>query len=135
MKPDHRLLSWADAHNGTYIAEIVRAGILAVTHGQTERPIRSASSGRTLRLVIIPQRDAGDDIPPLTSQYLNLTKNSLLAVAIGYPDLVSVFSGRCSTRPASYRGDLIPMLIYLTISLTTALFMNWFNHRFALVER
>jgi general L-amino acid transport system permease protein len=75
-------------------------------------------------------------IPPLTSQYLNLTKNSSLAVAIGYPDLVSVFSGTVLNQTGqAVEVIMITMVIYLGLSLVTALFMNWFNRRVALVER
>jgi general L-amino acid transport system permease protein len=137
MKPEFiALLLGLTLYTATYIAEIVRAGILAVSHGQTE----AASSlglrnGETLRLVVIPQA-MRVIIPPLTSQYLNLTKNSSLAVAIGYPDLVSVFSGTVLNQTGQAIEVIsITMLIYLTISLVTALFMNWFNRRFALVER
>jgi general L-amino acid transport system permease protein len=137
MKPEFiALLLGLTLYTATYIAEIVRAGILAVSHGQTEAAYSlGLRPGETLRLVVIPQA-MRVIIPPLTSQYLNLTKNSSLAVAIGYPDLVSVFSGTVLNQTGQAIEVIsITMLIYLTISLVTALFMNWFNRRFALVER
>ena len=88
-----------------------------------------------LRLVVIPQA-MRIIIPPLTSSYLNLTKNSSLGVAIGYPDLVSVFAGTVLNQTGqAIEVIFITMLVYLTLSLTTSLFMNWFNARMALVER
>lgn len=137
MKPEFiALLLGLTLYTATYIAEIVRAGILAVSHGQTEAAYSvGLRPGETLRLVVIPQA-MRVIIPPLTSQYLNLTKNSSLAVAIGYPDLVSVFSGTVLNQTGQAIEVIsITMLIYLTISLATALFMNWFNRRYALVER
>ncbi|WP_421723820.1 amino acid ABC transporter permease [Bauldia sp.] len=130
------LLLGLSLYTGTFIAEIVRAGILAVSHGQTEAAYALGfRPGPTLRLIIIPQA-MRVIIPPLTNQYLNLTKNSSLAVAIGYPDLVSVFSGTVLSQTGqSVETILITMLVYLTLSLLTALFMNWFNARVALVER
>lgn len=123
-------------YTGTFIAEIVRAGILAVSRGQTEAAYAvGLRPGQTLRLVIVPQA-MRVIIPPLTNQYLNLTKNSSLAVAIGYPDLVSVFSGTVLNQTGqAIEAIFITMMVYLAISLVTAAFMNWFNERVALVER
>ena len=123
-------------YTAAFIAEIVRAGILAVSHGQTEASYAlGLRSGQTLRLVVIPQA-MRVIIPPLTSQYLNLTKNSSLAVAIAYPDLVSVFAGTVLNQTGqAVEVLLITMAVYLTISLLTSTFMNWFNSRVALVER
>lgn len=123
-------------YTAAFIGEIVRAGILAVSHGQTEAAYSlGLRPGRTLRLIIVPQA-MRVIIPPLTSQYLNLTKNSSLAVAVGYPDLVSVFAGTVLNQTGqAVEVILITMLVYLAISLTTSLFMNWFNARMALVER
>jgi general L-amino acid transport system permease protein len=91
--------------------------------------------GQTLRLVIVPQA-MRQIIPPLTSQYLNLTKNSSLAVAIAYPDLVSVFAGTSLSQTGQAIEIIaITMAVYLTISLTTSAFMNWYNARIALTER
>lgn len=122
-------------YTASFIAEIVRAGILAVSHGQTEAAyslgLRRAAS---LRLVVIPQA-LRVIIPPLTSQYLNLTKNSSLAVAIGYADLVSVGGTILNQTGQAVEIVSIWMIVYLTISLLTSLFMNWFNKSMALIER
>lgn len=130
------LLLGLTLYTSAFIAEIVRAGITSVSRGQTEAA-RSLglSPNMTLRLVVIPQA-MRVIVPPLTSQYLNLTKNSSLAVAIGYPDLVSVFAGTVLNQTGqAVEVILITMAVYLTISLLTSLFMNWFNRRIALVER
>ena len=137
IKPEFMaLLLGLTLYTATYIGEIVRAGILAVAHGQTEASYAlGLRSGTALRLVIIPQA-LRVIIPPLTSQYLNLTKNSSLAVAVGYPDLVSVFSGTVLNQTGqAVEVIFITMLVYLAISLATSGFMNWFNQRVALVER
>jgi general L-amino acid transport system permease protein len=118
-----------------FIAETVRSGILAVSHGQTEAA-RSLGlrQGLILRLVILPQA-LRVIIPPLTSQYLNLIKNSSLAVAIGYPDIVSVADTTLNQTGQAIEAISIVMIVYLTISLSIAAFMNWYNKRVALVER
>ncbi len=137
IKPEFMaLLLGLTLYTATYIGEIVRAGILAVAHGQTEASYAlGLRPGTALRLVIIPQA-LRVIIPPLTSQYLNLTKNSSLAVAVGYPDLVSVFSGTVLNQTGqAVEVIFITMLVYLAISLATSGFMNWFNQRVALVER
>jgi general L-amino acid transport system permease protein len=123
-------------YTASFIAEIVRAGILAVSHGQTEAAYSvGLRPGPTLRLVIIPQA-MRVIIPPLTSQYLNLTKNSSLAVAIAYPDLVSVFAGTALNQTGrAIEIILITMATYLVISLVTSTFMNWYNAKVAIVER
>jgi general L-amino acid transport system permease protein len=123
-------------YTATFIAEIVRAGILAVPRGQTEAAYAlGLRPGVTLRQVIIPQA-MRVIIPPLTNQYLNLTKNSSLAVAIAYPDLVSVFAGTVLNQTGqAVEAIFLTMLVYLLISIVTSLFMNWFNRRVALVER
>jgi general L-amino acid transport system permease protein len=123
-------------YTAAFIAEAVRAGILAVSKGQTEA---SSALGikpkHTLNLVIIPQA-MRVIIPPLTSHYLNLTKNSSLAVFVGYPDLVNIFTGTVLNQTGqAIEVVAITMLVYLTISLTTSLLMNWYNARKALVER
>jgi general L-amino acid transport system permease protein len=130
------LLLGLSIYTASFIAEIVRAGILGVPKGQTEAAqALGLSSGQTLRLVVIPQA-ARIIIPPLTSQYLNLTKNSSLAVAIGYPDFVSVFTGTVLNQTGqAVEVILMTMGVFLTLSLLTSLFMNWFNRRMALVER
>ncbi len=130
------LLLALSSYTATFIAEIVRAGILAVSKGQTEASLAlGLRSGQALRLVIIPQA-MRIIIPPLTSQYLNLTKNSSLAVAIAFPDLVSVFAGTALNQTGqAVEILLMTMLTYLGLSLLTSAFMNWFNQRMALVER
>jgi general L-amino acid transport system permease protein len=130
------LLLGLSFYTASFIAEIVRAGILGVPQGQTEAAQAvGLSKGQTLRLVVIPQAFR-IIIPPLTSQYLNLTKNSSLAVAIGYPDFVGVFAGTVLNQTAqAVEVILMTMGVYLALSLVTSLFMNWFNRRMALVER
>lgn len=130
------LLAGLVFYTGAFIAEIVRAGIQGVPKGQKEAA-RSLglTSGQMLRLVVLPQA-LRIIIPPLTSNYLNLTKNSSLGVAIAYPDLVSVFTGTVLNQTGqAIEVIFITMLVYLTLSLATSLFMNWFNARMALVER
>ena len=123
-------------YTAAFIAEIVRAGILAINKGQTEASYSiGLKPGLTLRLVIIPQA-LRVIIPPLTSQYLNLTKNSSLAVAIAYPELVSVFAGTALNQVGKeIEMSFMMMMVYLTFSLATAAFMNWFNARVKLIER
>ncbi|MFQ5973935.1 MAG: amino acid ABC transporter permease [Alphaproteobacteria bacterium] len=130
------LLLALSTYTASYIAEIVRAGILAVSHGQTEAAYSvGLRPGLTLRLVIIPQA-LRVIIPPLTSQYLNLTKNSSLAAAIAYPDIVLVFAGTVLMQTGQAVEIIaITMAVYLTISLVISLFMNWYNRKMALVER
>ncbi|MEZ8143351.1 amino acid ABC transporter permease [Enterovibrio norvegicus FF-33] len=123
-------------YTASFIAEIVRSGINAVSHGQTEAAMAlGLPRNRTLRLVVIPQA-MRIIIPPLTSQYLNLTKNSSLAMAIGYPDLVSVFAGT-TLNQTGQAIEIIAMTmgVYLTLSLLTSLLMNIYNAKVALVER
>jgi general L-amino acid transport system permease protein len=122
-------------YTGAFIAEIVRSGILAVGRGQREAALALGLSERqALRLVVLPQA-LRVIVPPLTSQYLNLTKNSTLAVAIGYPDLVSVAGTTLNQTGQAIEGIAIIMTVFLTISLAISLFMNWYNRRIALVER
>jgi general L-amino acid transport system permease protein len=122
-------------YTAAFIAEIVRAGILAVSHGQTEAAYSlGLRPGPTTRLVVVPQA-MRVIIPPLTSQYLNLTKNSSLAVAIGYADLVSVGGTILNQTGQAVEIVAIWMGVYLSLSLLTSLFMNWFNNKMALVER
>ncbi len=123
-------------YTAAFIAEIVRAGILAVNRGQTEASYAlGLKPNITLRLVVIPQA-MRVIIPPLTSQFLNLTKNSSLAVAIAYPELVSVFAGTALNQVGKeIEMIFMMMMVYLTFSLVTAAFMNWFNSRVKLVER
>ncbi len=130
------LLLALSTYTAAFIAEIVRAGILAVNKGQTEASYAlGLRPGPALRLVIIPQA-MRIIIPPLTSQYLNLTKNSSLAVAIAYPDLVSVFAGTALNQTGqAVEILLMTMLTYLALSLLTSAFMNWYNQKMSLVER
>lgn len=130
------LLLALTTYTSAFIAEIVRAGILAVNRGQTEAAYAlGLRPGPTLRLAIIPQA-LRVIIPPLTSQYLNLTKNSSLAVAIAYPDLTAVFAGTALNQTGQAVEILfMTMLTYLAISLVVSLFMNWYNSRMSLVER
>ena len=130
------LLLGLSLYTAAFIAEVVRAGILAVSRGQTEAAYAlGLRPGVTLRLIILPQA-MRVIVPPLTSQYLNLTKNSSLAVAIGYPDLVQVFTGTVLNQTGqAVEVVAITMAVYLAISLTTSLAMNIYNSRMALVER
>ncbi len=122
-------------YTAAFIAEIVRSGIQAVPSGQWE----AASAlglyrGTILRQIVLPQA-LRVIIPPMTSQYLNLTKNSSLAVAIGYQDVVSIANTTLNQTGQAIEGIALIMLVYLTISLSISLFMNWYNARIALVER
>ncbi|TYC50479.1 amino acid ABC transporter permease [Rhodobacterales bacterium] len=129
------LLLALSIYTASFIAEIVRAGIQAVSHGQTEAShALGLRNGHTLRLVVIPQA-MRVIIPPLTSQYLNLTKNSSLAVAIAYPDLVSIGGTELNQTGQAIEIIAIWLAIYLSLSLITSAFMNWYNQRMALVER
>ena len=122
-------------YTSAFIAEVVRAGIQSVARGQTEAAgSLGLARGQTMRLVILPQA-LRVIIPPITSQYLNLTKNSSLAVAIGYPDVVSIAQTSLNNTGRAVECIAIIMLVYLTTSLSTAAFMNWYNRRSAIKER
>jgi general L-amino acid transport system permease protein len=123
-------------YTAAFIAEVVRAGILSVPHGQTEAAqALGLHSGSILRLVVVPQA-MRVIVPPLTSQYLNLTKNSSLAVAIGYPDLVQVFAGSVlNITGQAVEVIAITMAVYLFISLVTSLLMNLYGRAVSIVER
>ena len=122
-------------YTASYIAEIVRSGILAVSHGQTEAASAlGLQRGKVLRLIILPQA-LRVIIPPMTSQYLNLTKNSTLAVAIGFPDLVFVANTQINQTGQAIEGIGIIMATYLVISLSISLLMNIYNARIALKGR
>jgi len=114
----------------------VRAGILAVPRGQSEAGLAlGLRRGQLLRLVLIPQA-LRIIVPPLTNQYLNLTKNSSLAVAIGYPDLFAVFAGTTLNQTGQAIEIIaITMAVYLSLSLVTSVLMNWYNSRVGLVDR
>ncbi len=129
------LLVGLSVYTGSFIAEIVRAGIQAVSHGQTEAAgALGLRGGQVKRLVVIPQA-MRIIIPPMASQFLNLTKNSSLAVAIAYPDLVAMGGTVLNQTGKAIEVVLIWMVVYLSLSLLTSLFMNWFNSRVKLVER
>jgi general L-amino acid transport system permease protein len=122
-------------YTASFIAEIIRSGIKGVPHGQTEAATAlGVSSRHTTRFVVVPQA-MRIIIPPLTSQYLNLTKNSSLGVAIGYPELVSTGGTTMNQTGQAIEVVAIWMTVYLSLSLGTSIFMNWFNARMALVER
>ncbi len=123
-------------YTAAFIAEIVRAGIQAVSHGQTEAASAlGIKPNHRMRLVVVPQA-MRVIVPPLTSQFLNLTKNSSLATAIAYPDLFAVFAGTTLNQTGQAVEVMAMTLgVYLTLSLVTSGFMNWYNSRIKLVER
>ena len=122
-------------YTGAFISEIVRSGILSVSRGQSEAAFAlGLRSNQTMRMIVIPQA-LRVIIPPLTSQYLNLTKNSSLAVAIGYPDIVGITNTTINQSGQAIEGIAIIMAVYLSLSLSISLFMNWYNNKIALVER
>jgi general L-amino acid transport system permease protein len=119
-------------YTAAFIAEIVRAGILAIPYGQLEAAYAVGLRRRlAMRLVVLPQA-LRVIVPPLTGQYLNLTKNSSLAVAIGYPDIVSIANTAINQTGQAIEGIAIIMAVYLTISLSISVVMNWYNARVAL---
>ncbi len=129
------LLAGLVIYTSAFIAEVVRSGIQAVNNGQWEAAgALGLRRKQVLRLVVLPQA-LRVIIPPMTSQFLNLTKNSSLAVAIGYPDIVSVVNTTLNQTGQAIEGILIIMGAYLTVSLSISIFMNWYNKRIALVER
>ncbi len=122
-------------YTAAFVAEVVRSGIQSVSHGQTEAASALGLTPRqTMKLVILPQA-LRVIIPPMTNQYLNLTKNSSLAVAVGYPDVVSVANTAINQSGRAVECIAIIMLVYLSTSLTTSVFMNWYNARKAIKER
>jgi len=122
-------------YTASYIAEIVRSGIQAIPLGQWEAAgALGLRSGQVLRLTVLPQA-LRVIIPPMTSQYLNLAKNSSLAVAVGFQDVVSVANTTLNQTGQAIEGIAFIMAVYLSISLSISLFMNWYNARIALVER
>ncbi len=137
IKPEYIALTFAlSYYTSCFIAEIVRGGVLAVSKGQTEAAHGlGLRPNRTLQLVVIPQA-LRVIIPPLCSQYLNLTKNSSLAIAIGYMDVVATIGGITLMQTGKEMETMIILLlVYLFISLVISAFMNWFNRKMALVER
>jgi general L-amino acid transport system permease protein len=122
-------------YTAAFVAEVVRAGIQSVSKGQREAAMAiGLRPPLVLNLVILPQA-LRVIIPPLTSQMLNLTKNSSLAVAIGYPDFVSVANTTINQTGQAIEGVALIMAVYLFFSLSTSAFMNWYNKKTALVER
>ncbi len=122
-------------YTAAFMAEVVRAGISSVAHGQVEAAASiGLSKVQSMRLVILPQA-LRVIIPPMTSQYLNLTKNSSLAVAIGYPDVVSIANTSLNQTGRAVECIAIVMAVYLATSLSTSAAMNWYNRRAAIRER
>lgn len=136
LSPEYvALLLALTTYTAAFIAEIVRAGILSVSRGQWEASeALGLRRGLTLRRIVLPQA-LRVIIPPLTSQYLNLTKNSSLAVAIGYQDIVSIANTTLNQTGQAIEGIAVIMAVFLVISLSISLAMNWYNARIALVER
>jgi general L-amino acid transport system permease protein len=129
------LVMGLSVYTSAYIAEIVRGGIIAVSHGQTEAALAlGLKPSRNLRLVVIPQA-LRVITPPLTSQYLNIVKNSTLAGATGFPDLYAVIGTSQNQTGRAVECVAILMVFYLVVSLLISIFMNWYNKRIALVER
>ena len=130
------LLLGLSIYTAAFIAETVRAGLMSVSRGQIEAAkALGLRPAQALRLIVIPQA-MRVIIPPLGNQYLNLTKNSSLAVAIGYPDLVQIFAGTVlNITGQAIEVIVLTMAVYLSFSLITSLVMNFYNARFALVER
>jgi general L-amino acid transport system permease protein len=122
-------------YTATFIAEIVRSGILAVNKGQTEAGLSlGLSRTQVLRLIILPQA-MRVIVPPVASEYSKLIKNTSLAVAIGYPDVVSILNTMVNQTGQAIEGVSLIMAVFLAISLTISAFMNWYNRHIALVER
>jgi general L-amino acid transport system permease protein len=130
------LLIALSTYTAAFIAEVVRAGVQSVSRGQTEAALALGfKRGLMLRLIVVPQA-LRLIVPPLTNQYLNLTKNSTLGVAIGYPDLFGLFAGTTLNQThQAIEVIAITMVVYLLISLFTSLLMNWYNMRQRLIER
>ena len=136
MSPEYfALLVGLVTYTAGFIAEIVRAGIQSVQHGQWEAAqALGLKPGVVLKQIVLPQA-LRVIVPPMTSQYLNITKNSSLAVAIGYQDIVSIANTTLNQTGQAIEGIAIIMAVYLSISLSISLFMNWYNAKIALVER
>ena len=129
------LLAGLVLYTSAFIAEIVRSGILALHKGQSEAAMAlGLSRGQVMRLVLLPQA-LRVIVPPMTSQYLNIVKNSSLAIAIGYPDLVASINVTINQTGQAIENVLIIMAAYLSVSLSISAFMNWYNKRIALRER
>lgn len=129
------LLTGLVLYTSAFIAEVVRSGIQAIGRGQWEAAAAvGLAPTQVLQLIVLPQA-LRVIVPPMTSQYLNLTKNSSLAVAIGYPDIVSIANTTLNQTGQAIEGILVIMAAYLTVSLSISVLMNWYNRRIALVER
>jgi general L-amino acid transport system permease protein len=129
------LLLGLTIYTAAFVAEVVRGGIQSVALGQSEAASAlGLNKGQTMRLVMLPQA-LRVIIPPLTNQFLNLTKNSSLAVAIGYPDVVSIANTAINQTGRAVECIAIIMLVYLSTSLSTSMLMNWYNARAAITER
>jgi general L-amino acid transport system permease protein len=129
------LLLGLTIYTAAFVAEVVRGGIQSVSLGQSEAASAlGLNRGHTMRLVMLPQA-LRVIIPPMTNQFLNLTKNSSLAVAIGYPDVVSIANTAINQTGRAVECIAIIMLVYLSTSLSTSLLMNWYNARAAITER
>ena len=136
LSPEYMsLLLGLSIYTAAFVAEVVRAGVQSVALGQSEAAAAlGLSRGQTMRLVMLPQA-LRVIIPPMTNQFLNLTKNSSLAVAIGYPDVVSIANTAINQTGRAVECIAIIMAVYLSTSLTTSLLMNWYNTRSAIKER
>jgi general L-amino acid transport system permease protein len=122
-------------YTASFVAEVVRAGIQSVHQGQGEAAAAlGLSKGQSMRLILLPQA-LRVIIPPVTNQFLNLTKNSSLAVAIGYPDIVSITNTSLNQTGRAVECIAVVMLVYLSTSLATSGLMNWYNKRSAILER
>lgn len=129
------LLLGLSIYTSAFMAEIVRSGIISVSKGQEEAALAlGLTKFQALRMVILPQA-MRTIIPPLTNQFLNLTKNSSLAVAIAYPDFVSIANTTMNQTGQAVELIILIIIVYLSFSLFTSFFMNWFNKKMALVER
>ena len=136
LSPEYfALLTAVVTYTSAFIAEIVRSGIQAVPRGQWDAALAlGLRRSFVLQHIVLPQA-LRVIIPPMTSQYLNLTKNSSLAVAIGYQDIVSIANTTLNQTGQAIEAIALIMAVFLTISLGISLFMNWYNARIALVER
>ena len=122
-------------YHSAFVGEMVRAGILSVSHGQTEAAYSlGVKPSWTMRLIIIPQAMRAI-VPPLISLWMNVIKNSSLAIAIGYPDVVSIINTTMNQTGQAIECVFLIMFVYLVFSLSTSIFMNWFNKKWSIVER
>ena len=136
LSPEFLALTWGlTLYTSAFVAEVIRSGIQSVTKGQIEAALSiGLSPWQRLRLIVLPQA-LRVIVPPLTNQYLNAIKNSSLAVAIGYPDLVSISNTTLNQTGRAVECIVLVMAVYLTLSLLIAIGMNDFNRRIAIKER